>query len=82
VESLPALFSDEGHHREAIRTPPTLMAGVGCQVKNGDQRTVKVSILHEKGELIAQAFTQISKELHQICHITERWRVDQGWTRS
>jgi hypothetical protein len=42
------------------------MAGVGRQVQSGGQRTVKVSVLHEKGELIATAVTQISKELHQI----------------
>ena len=46
-------FYDEGHHREAIRTRPMLMAGVGRQVQSGGQRTVKVSILHEKGDLIA-----------------------------
>jgi hypothetical protein len=53
-------FYDEGHHREAIRTRPMLMAGVGRQVQSGGQRTVKVSILHEKGDLIAQAVTQIT----------------------
>ena len=57
-----------------------LMAGVGRQVQSCGQRTVKVSILHEKGDLIAQVVTQISKELHQICVITERWTVDQCWT--
>ena len=38
---------------------------------SGGQRTVKVSVLHEKGELIAQAVTQISKEIQQMCAITE-----------
>ena len=73
-------FYDEEHHREAIRSRPMLMAGVGRQVQSGGQRTVKVSVLHEKGDLIAQAVTQISKELHQIRAITERWSVDQRWT--
>jgi len=40
-----------------------LMAGVGRQVQSSGQRTVKVSMLHEKGEVIAQAVTRISKEL-------------------
>ena len=65
-------FYDEGHHREAIRSRPMLKAGVGRQVQSGGQRTVKVSILHEKGDLIAHAVTQIRKELHQIRAITER----------
>ena len=78
--SLYVRFYDEEHHREAIRSRPMLMAGVGRQVQSGGQRTVKVSVLHEKGDLIAQAVTQISKELHQIRAITERWHVDQRWT--
>ena len=57
-------FYDERRHREAIRTRPMLMAGVGRQVQSGGQRTVKVSILYEKGDFITRAVTQISKELH------------------
>ncbi len=78
--SLYVRFYDEEHHREAIRSRPMLMAGVGRQVQSGGQRTVKVSVLYEKGDLIAQAVTQISKELHQIRAITERWHVDQRCT--
>jgi len=73
-------FYDEEHHREAIRTRPMLMSGVGRQVQSGGRRTVKVSLVHEKGDLIAQAVTRISNELHQIRAITERWSVDQRWT--
>ena len=73
-------FYDEEHHREAMRTRPMLMAGVGRQVQSGGQRTVKVSVLHEKGDLIAQAFTRINRELLQIRSIVERWSVDQRST--
>jgi len=73
-------FYDDAHHREAIRTRPMLMAGVGRQVQSGGQRTVKVSVLHEKGDVIAQAVSRISNELHQIHAITERWNVNQKWT--
>jgi len=73
-------FYDEEHHREAIRTRPMLMSGVGRQIQSGGRRTVKVSLVHEKGDLIAQAVTRISNELHQIRAITERWSVDQRWT--
>lgn len=73
-------FYDEEHHREAIRTRPMLMSGVGRQIQSGGRKTVKVSILHEKGELIAQAVSRISNELHHIRAITERWSVDQRWT--
>ena len=62
------------------RSRPMLMSGVGRQVQSGGQRTVKVSVLHEKGDLIAQAVTQISKEIQQMCAITERWTADQRWT--
>jgi hypothetical protein len=73
-------FYDEEHHREAIRTRPMLMSGVGRQIQSGGRRTVKVSVLHEKGNLIAQAVTNISNELHRIRAITERWTVEQRWT--
>ena len=78
--SLYLRFYDEGHHREAIRTRPMLMSGVGRQVQSGGQRTVKVSVLHERGGLIAQAVTFISKELQDIRVITKRWSVIQRWT--
>jgi hypothetical protein len=70
-------FYDEKHHREAIRTRPMLMSGVGRQTQSGGRRTVKVSVLHEKGDLIAQVVTRTSNELHHIRAITERWSVEQ-----
>jgi hypothetical protein len=35
---------------------------------------------HLTANLVARIVTQISKELHQIRAITERWSVDQRWT--
>ncbi len=78
--SLYLRFYDEEHHREAIRSRPMLMAGVARQIKSAGQRTVRVSILHEKSHLIAHAITQISNEIAQISSITERWTVSQRWT--
>lgn len=72
-------FYDEEHHREAIRSRPMLMAGVGRQVQSGGRRTVRVSVMHDKGDLIAHAVTQISKELHLIRANTEQWTADQRW---
>ena len=59
---------------------PMLMSGVGRQVQSGGQRTVKVSILHEKGADIARAMQVISGEISQIRTITERWTILQRWT--
>jgi hypothetical protein len=73
-------FYDEEHHREAIRTRPMLMSGVSRQIQSDGRRTVKVSVLHEKGGFIAEAVTRITNELHHIRAITERWSVDQHWT--
>ncbi len=72
-------FYDEEHHREAITSRPALMQGVARQVQSGGQRTVKISILHEKGEVIARAVTEISSQLQTIMRITERWTIDQRW---
>ena len=73
-------FYDGEHHREAIRSRPMLMSGVGRQVQSGGQRTVKVSILHGKGDVIAQAIAAISNGLCRIRAITERWSAQQRWT--
>ena len=73
-------FYDEDHHREAIRTRPMLMSGVGRQMQSGGQKTVKVSVLHEKGSLIAHAVTLTSNELQQIASISERWTIEQRWS--
>ena len=45
-------FYDGEHHREAITSRPALMQGVARQVQSGGQRKVKVSLLHEKGDII------------------------------
>ncbi len=71
---------DGDHHREAVRSRPLLMQGVGRQTQSGGQRTVRVSILHEKSELIARAVSSISNELHQMHAISERWSPLQRWT--
>ena len=73
-------FYDEEHHREAIRSRPMLMAGVARQIQSGGRRTIRVSNLYEKGEVIAQAITAISKELHRIRAITEQWTVIEKWS--
>jgi len=73
-------FYDEEHHREAIRSRPVLMQGVGRQVQSGGKRTVKVSVLHENKESIARAVTLISTELNHIGIIMEKWNPHQRWT--
>jgi hypothetical protein len=73
-------FYDEEHHREAIRSRPMLMAAVGRQTQSGGQRSVKVSLVHEKGWIIAHAVTQISNELRHIAAITQRWSAHQRWS--
>ena len=78
--SLYVRFFDEEHHREAIRSRPMLMQGVGRQVQSGGKRTVKVSILHEKQDLIAHAVSLVSNELQYIRSITEQWSPNQCWT--
>lgn len=72
-------FYDEEHHREAITSRPAMMQGVARQVQSGGRRTVRVSLLHEKGDVIARAVTLISSQLQQIRSITERWSVEERW---
>lgn len=72
-------FYDGEHHREAITSRPALMQGVARQVQSGGQRKVKVSLLHEKGDIIARAVTLISNQLHAMMAIAERWTISQRW---
>lgn len=72
-------FYDEEHHREAITSRPAMMQGVARQVQSGGQRTVRVSLLHEKGDIIARAVTLISSQLQHMWRITERWTSTQRW---
>lgn len=72
-------FYDEEHHREAITSRPALMQGVARQVQSGGQRKVKVSLLHEHGDVIAKAVSLISKQLHQMMRIAEQWTIEQRW---
>jgi hypothetical protein len=74
--NLYARLYDHTHHREAIHfgklgafgtSRPALLCGVGRLLRYGGQRTVKVSLQHEKSDLIAQA-------------IAERWSTEQRWT--
>ena len=49
---------------------PMLMSGVGRQWQSGGQRTIKVSILHERRDQVARAIRQINGEIGQIRPIT------------
>ena len=72
-------FYDEEHHREAITSRPALMQGVARQVHSGGQRKIKVSLIHEKGDVIAQAVTLISSQLHAMMRIAEQWTIKERW---
>jgi hypothetical protein len=78
--NLYARFYDADHHREAITSRPALMQGVGRQVQSGGQRTMKVSLVHEKGAVIEVLVRRTSKQLHDISLITEGWSSEQKWS--
>lgn len=78
--NLYARFYDEAHHREAITSRPALMQGVARQVQGGGQRTIKVSLLHEKKDIIEELISQASRQLHEMKLITERWTGEKKWT--
>ena len=72
-------FYDDEHHREAITSRPAFMQGVARQVHSAGQRTVKVSLVHEKGDVIAVLVGRTSRQLHQMKLITERWSAEEKW---
>lgn len=72
-------FYDEEHHREAITSRPALMQGVARQVQGGGQRKMKISIVHEKAELIMSAVRRISGQLQEFVARAEGWTIEQRW---
>jgi len=71
---------DGAHHREAITSRPALLGWVARLTRHGGQSTVKVSLQHEKRELIVQAIARVSNTLRRITSITEQWTQTQRWT--
>jgi len=59
---------------------PTLLSGVARLIRHGGQRTVKVSVRHEKSDLITAAITQVSNTSSRIQAIAELWSIEQRWT--
>ena len=77
---LSARLYDGAHHREAITSRPALLHGVARLTRSGGQRTVKVSVQHEKGEQLTAAITQVSNTLRRFHAIAEQWTIEQRWT--
>jgi hypothetical protein len=75
-----ARLFDADHHREAITSRPALLGGVARLTKHSGQSTVKVSLQHEKSDLIAQAITVLSNALQRMNAIAEQWTIEQRWT--
>lgn len=72
-------FYDEVSHREAITSRPALMQGVARQVSGSGQRRIKVSIVHEKKDIIEELVERTSRQLHAMKRITERWSAAEKW---
>ena len=56
-------FYDAEHHREAITSRPALLAGVARMTRHSGQSTIKVSLQHDKKELLVEAIKLVSKTL-------------------
>ena len=63
-----------------ITSRPALQHGVARLVRSGGQRTVKVSVRHEKSDLITAAIAQVSNTLARFQSIAEQWTIEQRWT--
>jgi len=74
-----ARLYDGEHHREAITSRPALLCGVARLTRHGGQRTVKVSLQHEKSDLLIKAITHVSNTLARFGAIAEQWSCEQRW---
>jgi hypothetical protein len=75
-----ARLYEADHHREAITSRPALLHGVARLIRSGGQRTVKVSVRHEKSDVITAAITQVSNTLSRFLSIAEQWSAAERWT--
>ena len=80
---------DGDHHREVIHfgklrafgtSRPALLHGVARLTQHSGQRTVKVSLQHENGPLLAVAITAVSNTLHRLNAIAGAGLPWQRWT--
>ena len=71
---------DAEHHREAITSRPALLGGVARMTRHSGQRTIKVSLQHDKKELLVEAIKLVSKTLCRFYLIAEQWSIEQRWT--
>lgn len=78
--SLYVRLYDGEHHREAITSRPALLGGVARLACHGGQRTVKVSLQHEKSAQLTRAISIVSNTLGRFQAIAERWTHPQRWT--
>jgi hypothetical protein len=53
------------------------LSGVARLIRHGGQRTVKVSVPHQKSALITAAITQVSNTLCRIQASAEQWSREQ-----
>jgi hypothetical protein len=71
---------DAEHHREAITSRPALLGGVARMTRHSGQSTIKVSLQHDKKELLVEAIKLVSKTLCRFYLIAEQWSIEQRWT--
>ena len=70
---------DGEHHREAVTSRPALLEGVARMTKSGGRRSLKVSLQHEKSEVLQELILSTSRALQKFKAITEGWHQEQRW---
>ena len=59
---------------------PALLGAVARMTRHGGQCTIKISLQHDKKELLVGAIQLVSKTLRRFYLIAERWSIKQRWT--
>jgi hypothetical protein len=70
---------DANRHREAITSRPALLGGTARLLKHSGQRTVRVSLQHDKSDVIEAGILKVSRFLHEFEAIAEEWTREQRW---
>ena len=70
---------DANRNREAITSRPALLGGTARLLKHAGQRTVRVSLQHDKSDVIQEGILKVSRFLHPFEAIAEEWTREQRW---
>src|SRR5215472_4022221 len=80
TRSLPTDGKHGGAGLQLVASLCELLGGVARMTRHSGQSTIKVSLQHDKKELLVEAIKLVSNTLCRFVLMAERWTIQQRWT--